>query len=156
VSRLSTKRESEIQGLRITAAIVLATASAFVFIVPWRCVTKYYRYREVGADVRSLAAEKGFDGGLVFVRAVYRSDYQSAFNFNAAGLDGPGPVYAQDMGDEHRNRVVAAFPNRPIWVIGRPPDNSPRLVVLAGPLTPGISPKLAPYDSEQPLQANLP
>ena len=59
-------------GLRLSAAILIATASAFLFVLPWRCVTKYYRYRGIGGEVRSLESNNKFDGALVFVRAPER------------------------------------------------------------------------------------
>ena len=71
-------------------------------------------------------------------------------------LDGPGPIYARDMGDAERTQVVGAFPTRPIWIIGRSPEGGSRLAVLAGPLAPGISPSLEPYKAKLELQAEIP
>jgi hypothetical protein len=142
-------------GMRVGLAVAVASALALAVVVPWRCVTKYHRYREIGADVRTLARAHGLDGALVFVRATRRSDYQAAFNFNAPRLGGPGPVYALDTGPEGRSTVVRAYPGRPVFVIGRPADGSAKLVLLEGPLPPGTVPDGTAGAYERSLQADL-
>ena len=128
---------------RIWVLILAASLSAAVVTLPWRAVTKYYRYRGINGDIRSLAAANKFQHALVFVRSDAR-DYQSAFNLNLAPLDRPGVVYAFDAGPEKRAAVVAHFADRPVWVIGRPGANEEKLAplaVIAGPLPPGTVPR---------------
>jgi hypothetical protein len=124
---------------RVLLFAVAATVSALLTFVPWRGLTKYYRYRDMGPDVIHLAEEHGIGDDLVFVRSERPADYQAAFSFNPRTLSGAGPIYARDVDRESRSRVVAAFPDRSVWVIGRP-SGAKRLQLLEGPLPPGTTP----------------
>ena len=138
-------------GARIAAGMFLASATAFLCVMPWRSVTKYHRYREIGNDVRVLARQHNWDHVLVFVRSTERADYQAAFNFNDPRFGSEGPVYALDAGPEHRAAVVQRFADRPIWIIGRRSDGREGLVVTAGPLPAGVNPPGDPYPYERSL-----
>jgi hypothetical protein len=127
-------------GRRVGAAMVIASLTALLAGLPWRATAKYHRYRDIGADVRTLASGGQWRNALVFVDATDRADYQSAFNFLSPTLDGEDPVFALDAGPLHRRDVLRRFPERPVWVIGRPPDRSNRLVILGGPFPPGEDP----------------
>jgi len=125
---------------RVAAFMIAATMSAAAVVLPWRAATKYYRYRGVGGEVRALAASRRFDHALVFVRSD-RRDYQSAFALNPNTLDDPATIYAYDAGPGHRAAVVAHFPDRPVFVIGRRGGATREaLDVIAGPLAPGTVP----------------
>ena len=67
------------------------------------------------------------------------ADYQAAFSFNPGTLEDSGTIYARDVDRESRSRVVAAFPKRSVWVIGRP-IGANRMRLLQGPLPPGTTP----------------
>lgn len=125
---------------RVALFVVLASVSAMTVMVPWRAVTKHYRYRGVSGEVRDLAASRHIDHAIVFVRSTFPREYQSAFNLNPATLDQPETIYARDLGAEHRARVLAHFPQRPVWIIGREREGMP-LTVIAGPLPPGTNPE---------------
>jgi len=127
-------------GRRVGAAMVIASLTALLAGLPWRATAKYHRYRDIGADVRTLASGGQWRNALVFVDATDRSDYQSAFNFLSPTLNGEDPVFALDAGPLHRRDVLRRFPERPVWVIGRPPDRRNRLVILGGPFPPGEDP----------------
>jgi hypothetical protein len=140
--RLQRRRPRSHAGARIGVVILAASVSAAGVTLPWRAVTKYYRYRGIGGEVRMLAAARGFEHALVFVRSGDR-DYKSAFVLNPATLDGPATVYAFDAGAANRAAVVARFADRPVWVIGRPRASAEKegpLEVIAGPLSPGTVP----------------
>jgi hypothetical protein len=126
---------------RTAAFIVAATMCAGIVMVPWRAATKYYRYRGVGGEVRALAESRRFEHALVFVRSD-RRDYQSAFNLNPNTLHDSATIYAYDAGAAHRAAVVAHFPDRTVWVIGRSGSDPTRapLDVIEGPLAPGTVP----------------
>lgn len=149
--RLRTQGTPNRAGARIAAALVLASATAFLCVMPWRSVTKYHRYREIGDDVRVLERQHNWDRVLVFVRSTERADYQAAFNFNDPVFGSDGPVYALDAGPEHRAAVVRHFADRPIWIIGRRSDGREGLVVTAGPLPAGVNPSGAAYQYERSL-----
>lgn len=138
---------------RVGAAVAVATVGSLMIFTPWRAVTKYHRYRDIGDDVR------GFRPGrpaLVFVRATARSDYQAAFNFNVPTLSGPSPVFVIDAGAAHRGKVLEAYPDRDVWVVGRPSPADSRLTSWQGPLSPGLDPGGAGSTAEASLQAIIP
>ncbi len=132
-------------GVRIGAFVVVATVSAATVMLPWRAVTKHYRYRGVTAEARELAASQHFDHALVFLRAPENGrDYQSAFIFNPSTLDDPETIYAFDAGPAKRAALVKHFADRQVWVIGRAlsdGEGESPLRVLDGPLAPGTIPK---------------
>jgi hypothetical protein len=129
-------------GMRVGVFILAASLSATATFVPWRAVTKHYRYRGIDGDLRELAASRGFGRALVFVRSDDAADYQSAFNLNPAALDDPSAVFARDVNGASRAAVVAQFPDRPVWVVDRPKAGEARLPwrVIDGPLPPGTLP----------------
>lgn len=143
-------------GARIAAAVFLASTAGFVCVMPWRSVTKYHRYRDIGNDVRGLARENNWDRVLVFLRSAERADYQAVFNFNDPPIGSEGPVFALDAGPEHRAAVVRHFADRPIWIIGRRSDGREGLVVIAGPLPAGINPPGAAYAYDRSLYYVVP
>src|SRR5690606_10019122 len=122
-------------GARVPAFVAAASLVAFLSFVPWRGIGKYPRYRGTSGDVRRLAETHGLEGGLVLIRALDESDFASAFVLNPAVLGGPGPLYARDAGPESRAALRAAFPGRPVWIVGYPSSAARRMEVLAGPLS---------------------
>jgi hypothetical protein len=131
-------------GARVGVVILVACVSAGVVALPWRAATKYYEYRGITSEVRALAEAHRFEHALVFIRSGDRADYQSAFSLNPPSLEGTGTVYAWDAGAAARARVVAAFPDRPVWVIERRPpgpEGEGPFVLTAGPLPPGTVPQ---------------
>jgi hypothetical protein len=119
--------------------VAAASLSAVITVLPWRSATKYYRYRDVGGEVRQLAQKHNFDHALVFVRSRERDAYQTAYNLNPPTLADSATIYARDAGRARRELVVQYFADRPVWVIGRM-GSEKRLRVLAGPLQPGTVP----------------
>ena len=138
-------------GRAVGAVIVAASLTAVLAGIPWRAIAKYHRYREIGGDVRSLSSGGRLSNALVFVRSGMRADYQAAFNFISPTLDDAAPVFALDAGPTHRGKVLQRYPDRPVWIIGRPADGSPRLVILGGPFPPGTD----PASGMQPLQSSM-
>lgn len=110
---------------RVAAAVLVAGLTALATTLPWRAVTKHYRYRGISGEVRALAASAGIRDALVFVRVEERADYQSAFSLNPRTLEDPGTIYALDVGPGHRAGLVDHYGQRFVWVIGRAaPDAS--------------------------------
>jgi hypothetical protein len=106
-------------GCRIAAAVLVATIGALAITLPWRALTKYYRYRGISGEVRELTASAGIQDALVFVRVAERADYQSAFALNPRTLEEPGTIYALDVGPAYRAGLLDHYGQRPVWVIGR-------------------------------------
>jgi hypothetical protein len=119
---------------RIAAAVLVASLGALLTTLPWRAVTKYYRYRGVSGEVRALAASAGIRDALVFVRVDERADYQSAFSLNPRSLAEPGTIFALDAGPTHRAALTSHFAGRPVWIIGpATEDDGRRWLVIEGP-----------------------
>jgi 4-amino-4-deoxy-L-arabinose transferase-like glycosyltransferase len=137
---------------RLGALLAVASLSALAIHMPWRAETKYDHYRGIGREIAEIADAHGITNALVFVRSNRRADYQAAFNFNSPLLDGPGNVFAQDLGDAHAATVMAGFPGRQVWVVGRESDAAP-LSVLGGPFAPGTKPHSADPPPSEVLQA---
>jgi hypothetical protein len=129
-------------GLRMWTFVVLASLAGFVNQLPWRTLDKYHHYRGIRPDFRQLLREHNFGRSLVFIRGPWWPDYASAFPFNPPRLDpdAPGPLFLHDLGPDSNRRVVAAYPDRPVWLVEgwRVTKSSAR--VAAGPLPPGSLP----------------
>jgi hypothetical protein len=144
VERLRESNACDAPGARVGIFILAAGIGAGVATLPWRAVTKYHEYRGVTSDVRALADAHRFEHALVFIRSGDRADYQSAFSLNPPTLEEAGTVYAWDAGAAARVSVVAAFPDRFVWVIERRPpgpEGEGPFVLSAGPLPPGTVPQ---------------
>ena len=71
----------------------------------------------------ALSSGGKWTNALVFVHATDRTDYQTAFNFLSPMPD-EGPVFALDAGAARRSKVLSRYPDRPVLIIGRPPDKA--------------------------------
>jgi hypothetical protein len=124
-------------GARVGAAIALACLAALLTFVPWRAATRYYRFRDIGDEIRQLTRDHAWTHALVFVQGD-REAYQTAFNFIDPELRDSRPIFAFDTGDAGSRAALAArFADRPVWFIGPGSERDRRLRVLAGPLPPG-------------------
>lgn len=121
--------------------VVAAVACAAITFVPWRSVTKYHHYRDMSGEVAHLAAEAGIVDGLVLVRPAGPRDYAAAFVLNPPTLRHGATIYARDADSTNTAAVVTAFPDRPVWLIGRGETAGTPFTVLAGPLPPGTVPE---------------
>jgi hypothetical protein len=121
-------------GTRVLAAalaLMLLTAGVFV---PWRAADKYHDYRGMRPDVRRLAAERDFGRSLVLVRGRRFPDYASAAAYNPIDLHADVPVYAWDRDSTVHAQLLAAYPDRPVWVLDGPSRTGDGFRVVAGPL----------------------
>ncbi len=110
----------------------VAVLAACLTFVPWRATTKYFRYREVGADLSQEVSRRGIQHALVFVHAPERETYQAGFNYNSPRLDGPDNVYARLLDVQSRERLTAHFADRDWWIAERVVSDPPRWD-LSGP-----------------------
>lgn len=117
-------------------AIVLSVAALATF-VPWRAVDKYHHYRGMRPDLRELAETHEFGRSLVLINGDRHPDYASAVHYNPLDLRADAPVYAWDRDAEVRRRVLAAFPDRPVWKVDGPCITGRSYSIAAGPLPPG-------------------
>jgi hypothetical protein len=120
---------------RVTAAVLALSAVALVTFMPWRALDKYHHFQRMRPDLRRLATEHGFGESLVFVRGPEFPDYASAAIYNPIDLGAPAPVYVRDCGPESRNRLRAAYGERPVWMVDGPSRTGNGYRVAAGPVT---------------------
>lgn len=135
---------SGLARFRVIAFVLVASVVAFINVVPWRAVTKYYRYRGMSADIGRLAETHNFGDALVFIQQIHKEDYASAFIFNPTSLNKSGTIYVLDAGPSPRAAVLRHFSSRPVWIVGRSSSDDKRMRVLSGPIAP------SPQHHDQP------
>jgi len=125
---------------RAYAATLLAGVLCLVSVatfIPWRAIDKYRHYRGMRPDILRLAESHEFGRSLVLVRGDRHPDYASVFTYNPLDLRADGPIYAWDKDSVVRQQVVAAYPDRPVWLVDGPCITLRSYEVTAGPLPPG-------------------
>ncbi len=132
---LEVSEESQRSSARVVG-VALALAALVVF-VPWRSLGKYRNYRGMRPDVRALAQAEGFGRSIVLIRGARFPDYASAAVYNPVDLNAGVPVYAWDATDGIRDRVLAAYPDRTVWILDGPTLTGDGFRIAAGPLSPG-------------------
>lgn len=150
---LASRGSTDLLAARAGIFVALACASAMLTVVPWRAAVKYDRYRGIARDFQNIVELHGIENSLIFVRSPRRSDYQAAFTFNPPTLDYGGNVFARDAGARNANAVLAHFPGRPVWVVGRESETDSTIDVIAGPLPPGTRPLDPAVTSARTFQA---
>ena len=121
-------------GGRVWAGAAALVLSAMLVFVPWRAIDKYHHYRLMRPDVRELAQSHSFGDALVLIRGERHPGYASAAAYNPIDLRGPGPIYAWDRDATVRAELLAAFPDRPVWILDGPRRTSAGYEVVAGPI----------------------
>jgi hypothetical protein len=116
--------------LLVAAVLIVA---AHVTYVPWRASDKYFHYRGMQPGARAIVSDPRFEGALVFVQGSRHPDWSSAAIFNDVDLGASRTVFAWDRSLEARREVLAAFPDRPVWVIAGPSLTGGRYEVVTGP-----------------------
>ena len=152
-ARLSRASDAVVVGGRVAGWVAMASIAALVTVVPWRGVTKYYRYRDIGRDFEQVVEARRITGALIFVRSPHRADYEAAFTFNPPMLSGPGNIFAWELGPGHEAAVLRQFPARPVWIIGRKFEADRTIDVVAGPFPAGTKSAGPGWAYDQSLQA---
>lgn len=119
---------------RAALGTLLLCLSALVTFVPWRAMDKYYHYRGMRPDIRTLAQRYDFGSSLILVRGNRHPDYHSAATYNPLDLRAKQPVYAWDRDSTTREAVLRAYPDRPVWLGDGPSVTGEGYRVVAGPL----------------------
>lgn len=120
---------------RLPAAVLALSVISLGTFLPWRASDKYWHYRNMRPDVRTLAAALPLEGGLVFVRGDRHPDYASAAIYNSYDFSGPDPVYVWDRDPALVPGVLGAFPGRSVWILEGPTITGDGFLVAAGPLS---------------------
>jgi hypothetical protein len=132
--QLIARGATTLSASRVKVFVMAASLIAFINIIPWRSLGKYYHYRGMSGEVKRLAQSHDFGVSLVFVEVQAQEDYASAFVLNPLTLEEPKTIYARDAGPAYNQALQHHYPNRPTWFIGRSPTDGDHLRVLAGPL----------------------
>ncbi len=124
-----------IGGPRVQVAVLTLCAWAVVTYLPWRALDKYHHYWGMRPDVPRLAAEHGFGRSLVLIRgAASHPDFAAAAIYNPLDWHAPQPIYAWDRSPAARAGLLAAYPDRPVWLVDGPSITGGSYRVAAGPL----------------------
>jgi hypothetical protein len=127
--------------------VVTVVALTLIVYVPWRAIDKYHHFRGMRPDIRTLSAVHAFGRSLVFVRGKEHPDYASAAVYNPLDWHAGAPVYAWYRDSEAVRQAVAAYPDRPVWLIDGPTMTGGGFEVAAGPLAPGTIPQMPLWTS---------
>jgi len=119
---------------RAALGTLLLCFSALVTFVPWRAMDKYYHYRGMRPDIRTLAQRHDFGSSLILIRGNRHPDYHSAATYNPLDLRARQPIYAWDRDSTTRAAVLQAYPDRPVWLVDGPSVTGEGYRVVAGPL----------------------
>lgn len=118
----------------VTLVVVALSAMTLVNYVPWRAVDKYHDFRGMQPDIRTLAEKHDFGRSIVLVRGEARPDYASAAIYNPVDLQEEAPIYAWERDENLRSRVLAAYPDRQVWVVEGPSVTQAGYQVVSGPV----------------------
>lgn len=119
---------------RVSVAVLALCVMAVAVFIPWRAIDKYYHYRRMDPGIVRLAEEHDFGRSLVLVRGRRHPDYASAAIYNPLDFGADAPIYAWDRSDSLRADVLAAYPDRPVWIVDGPTVSGDGYRVRAGPL----------------------
>jgi hypothetical protein len=127
-----------------TTGLILSLV-ALVVMVPWRATDKYWHFRRMEGGIPALAKQHQFGRALVLVQGARHPDYHGAAVYNPVDLvNGEGPIYAWDRTPALRAALLAAYPDRAVWIVAGPTVSGDGYRVVAGPLTAESAAKLEP------------
>jgi 4-amino-4-deoxy-L-arabinose transferase-like glycosyltransferase len=132
-------------GTRVLGGVGILILSTLLSFFPWRAADKYYRYRGMRPDVRALARQHDFGRSLVLVRGRRHPDYASAAIYNPIDLRADATIFAWERNADVRSRLLAAYRDRPVWVLNGPTITRRGYEVVAGPLTTDSAARLPEY-----------
>lgn len=136
---------------RGVVALLALSAAALLTWVPWRSVEKYHHFRNMTPAMRRFVAAHPMDSSLVLVRGRRHPDYHEAALENPLDLTiRARAIYAWDRSAEVRRDVVAAYPDRPIYIVDGPTITGGPFRVVAGPLPPGSLAPAIPSSADIP------
>lgn len=119
---------------RLLIGAALLSMSALVTFMPWRSLDKYHYYRGMRPDLRDIAAHTPFGRSLILVRGNRHPDYASAAIYNPLDLHADAPIYAWDRDAPTRAAVLAAYPDRKVWIVDGPTVTGAGYRVIRGPV----------------------
>jgi 4-amino-4-deoxy-L-arabinose transferase-like glycosyltransferase len=130
--------ESSAVAGAVMVAVVLLSGLSLVNYVPWRALDKYHHYLGMRPDILALAETYQLGGSLVLLRGESFPDYASTIVYNPLDLASNQPIYAWERDDSVVRELMAAYPNRPVWIVDGPTRTHSGYRVIAGPLAPKL------------------
>ena len=122
------------RGIPITIAVLLLCIITMVNYLPWRAIDKYYHYLGMRPDIHYLDEKYHFGKSIILIRGESFPDYQSAWVYNPLDPYSSAPIYAWDQNPQVRAQVLAAYSDRPVWIVNGPSITQDGYKVIAGPL----------------------
>jgi hypothetical protein len=104
--------------------------------VPWRAVDKYRGYRGMVPPPREWFSDPRFAGSLVLVSGERHPSWASAAAYNPVDLSSDQMIFAWDRDAETRRALLAAYANRPVWLVAGPTHETNRFSIVRGPILP--------------------
>jgi 4-amino-4-deoxy-L-arabinose transferase-like glycosyltransferase len=159
-SRLQSNRATPSSSLmvsfgetRVLTGVLILSCLAIIIFIPWRSIDKYYHYLNMQPDIKMLAKANNFGCSLVLIRGLNQPDYASAAIYNPLDFQASQPIYAYDLNDEVRQRLLMAYANRPVWLVNGPSLTGSNYQVVAGPIP---AAHLLSGEENLPLRASEP
>jgi hypothetical protein len=134
VSQANLVAQDGLGGTRIAFGLGALILAGIVTFIPWRAVDKYFHYRGMRPDIRAMSALVPFGRSVVFVRGNRQPDYASAAVYNSIDVKGESPVFVWDKNREVREKVLATYPDRPVWFVDGPTVTGSGFQIVGGPL----------------------
>ncbi len=128
---------SPLAGTRLLAAALVLGVMVTINYLPWRAIDKYHNFRGMRPDIRYMAETYDFGRSLVLIRGEGHPDYVSAAVYNPLDLQADAPIYVWDRSPEVRRQTLAAYADRPVWLIDGPSVTGGKFKITAGPLSAG-------------------
>jgi hypothetical protein len=126
--------ETVFAGTRVFLGVSALVLAALVTFFPWRSTNKYFQYRGMRPDIRSLIASVPLGRSVVFVRGRREPDYVSAAIYNPIDLQAAAPVFVWDHDVAVRKEVLAAYSDREVWFVDGPTLTGRGFEISGGPL----------------------
>lgn len=123
-----------LNAARVATAVAVLGIAAVVAFFPWRSVDKYHHYRGMEPGIRELVRSEVLGRGLVLVQGRRHPDFASAAIYNPLDLTADAPVFAWDRSPDVRRALLAAFPDRSVWIVEGPTVSGGGYRFVAGPL----------------------
>lgn len=134
IQLLAAKLKESSGDVRLYAIISMLCLMTLLNFIPWRAIDKYHNFRGMRPDIRYLAEKYNFGKSLVLVQGNQHPDYDSAMIYNPLNFQENVPIYVWDRDLETRKKLLAAYADRPVWIIKSPSLTQSGFEVAAGPL----------------------
>ena len=137
IQNLSTPADNRIkqptESTRLLIGVLLLSMIALINFYPWRAIDKYHRYLQMRPDVRTIANQDQFAGGLVLIQGNAFPDFASAAAYNPIDFREGSVIFAWDGDRERRKLLAEAYPDRQVWVFAGPSLTGSGYHLVEGP-----------------------